>query len=90
LQLFQPPRFVLLRLLLDTVSTSSHSQAIWQGAGFCALPASQRGPHLPARKMSFFMEFLRHKIAENMQSNEEIDKFWHDRINKNKEVAKRW
>ncbi len=45
---------------------------------------------MPARKMSFFMEFLRHKIAENMQSNEEIDKFWHDRINKNKEVAKRW
>ena len=38
--------------------------------------------------MSFLMDFLRHKIAERMQSNEEIDKFWHDRINTNKEIAK--
>ncbi len=40
--------------------------------------------------MAFFMEFLRQKIIDNMQSHEEIDKFWHDRINHNKEVAKKW
>ena len=40
--------------------------------------------------MAFFMEFLRQKIIDNMQSQEEIDKFWHDRINHNKEVAKKW
>ena len=42
------------------------------------------------RTMAFLMEYLRHKIAERMQSNEDLDEFWHNRINRNKEVAKKW
>ena len=40
--------------------------------------------------MAFLMEYLRHKIAERMQSNEDLDEFWHNRINRNKVVAKKW
>ena len=40
--------------------------------------------------MAFLMEYLRHKIAERMQSNQDLDEFWHNRINRNKEVAKKW
>lgn len=76
------PQALLLYLSLVPACT----QTCLQTCTACA----RKGSRCLPRTMAFLMEYLRHKITERMQSNEDLDEFWHNRINRNKEVAKKW